>query len=168
MKLNLGAGDWRPDGWTSVDLAGADVVCDLRQPHWPFEPQSVDAMLASHVLEHFTREEGANFLSWCWSYMKPGGVLYIAVPDLDKFIDCHVSGDFSPLQGYRWTDLNHFMGGGPHEPRPEQRHKYMYTFPSLAHALYEGDWQVRRGWYIEGLHNPRYDAISLYVEATAI
>jgi predicted SAM-dependent methyltransferase len=42
---------------------------------------SIDALLAEHVWEHLTPEEGILAGKVCFRYLKPGGYLRIAVPD---------------------------------------------------------------------------------------
>ena len=44
LKLNLGCGDKKHEGFVNVDLHGdPDVRCDLSQFPWPFEDSSADA-----------------------------------------------------------------------------------------------------------------------------
>lgn len=165
MRLNLGAGAWQPDGYTGVDLEGAEVTADLAVTPWPFENESATDILASHVLEHFTRDDAWRFLGECYRILAPGGALWIAVPDLDKFIDCHLSGDFSPLGGYHWTSLDTLMGGGRFEPNPAQRHRYMWSEASLSWTLGVVGFKAQRVYHAHGPFNPRYEHISLYVRA---
>lgn len=168
MRLNLGAGDWRPEGWVTVDLANADINHDLSVYPWPFPDKSAEAILASHVLEHFSRADGMWFLAECWRILRPGARLQLAVPDLDLFVACHLSGDFAPLAGYQWRSLDTLMGGDASEPREEQRHRSMWCEASLSWCLMRTGFRyVRRTEHIEGLHNPTYRAISLYMEASA-
>lgn len=54
MKLNLGCGHQRKEGYIGVDLypcPGADVLCDLTRP-LPFADSSVDEILLDNVIEH--------------------------------------------------------------------------------------------------------------------
>lgn len=169
MKIDLGAGSHRLEGFVSVDLYGGDVKHDLSLFPWPFEDESADAILASHVLEHFTREEGALFLQECRRILKSGGILSLAVPDMDLFIDAKLTGEWDRLGGYIWTDLNDFLGGGLSEPREEQRHSYMYTWGSLAWALKEEGFIPSRVDFsacaLGDVHTRAYKAISLYMDA---
>lgn len=54
-RLNLGSGrDVRP-GYVNVDrvrLSGVDLICDFRRFPWPFRDDSIDEVLAIHVVEH--------------------------------------------------------------------------------------------------------------------
>jgi SAM-dependent methyltransferase len=64
MKLNLGCGYGKLDGWLNVDKAAAcnpDQVVDLEQTPWPFADNSADEVLLSHVLEHLGAEPEVFF-----------------------------------------------------------------------------------------------------------
>ena len=55
MRLNLGCGDARMDGYLNVDKeAGCkpDKILDLEVFPWDFKDNSVDQIILSHVLEH--------------------------------------------------------------------------------------------------------------------
>ena len=165
LRLNLGAADWQPEGFVPVDIAGANPV-DLCVHPWPWADGAVDEILASHILEHFDRCEGQRFLEECRRVLPRGGRLRLAVPDLDKFIDCRLAGDYAPLGGYEWTSLDWLGGGDLRETRPGWRHRYFYTWENLQAKLYHAgfDWVVRRG-EPGAYDNPAYAAISLYVDA---
>ena len=164
MRLNLGAGEWMLEGWENIDITGPDPV-DLTVHPWPFSDASASEILASHVLEHFDHYQAVIFLDECKRILKPGGTLHIAVPDMDKFIDCLNAGDWTPLAGYQWRDLNHFMGGDGSEPRPEMRHKYMWCWGSLYYPLSYRFAEVKLRDGPAAFDNPRYAPISLYVDA---
>lgn len=170
MNLNLGGGSQRIDGFQNVDLSpGADYMHDLGCFPWPFADGSADALIASHILEHFTKAEGRAFLRQCYRILKPGGFLAIAVPDMDRFIDAKLTGNYTPLEGYYWTDLNHLLGGDSREPNAFMRHRYMYTWESLAWTLQETGFDPRPVFFdtsaLGDVHNPEYAPISLYVDA---
>lgn len=55
MKLNLGCGNRKHPGYVNVDFTSAcspDQVWDLENTPWPWESNSVEAVLFSHSLEH--------------------------------------------------------------------------------------------------------------------
>jgi len=165
MRLNLGAGEWQPEGYTTLDLHHADIRHDLRVLPWPVPGGACEAILASHILEHLTREDGRRFLDECRRILRPGGTLDIAVPDMDRFIGCHLADDFTPLAGYPWRSLDTLMGGDASERQLAQRHRYMYCWASLAWTLERTGFIAERVGF-QPPHNPRYEAISLYVRAT--
>lgn len=165
MNLNLGSGERQIDGYIGVDIDRADVRHDLSQFPWPFEDESADSIIASHILEHLTRDDGLRFLAECYRILAQDGVLYLAVPDMDKFITCRLTGDFAPLGGYEWTDLNYLMGGDHSEVNIHHRHRYMWCELSLRMALTEVGFSVVKRVSKRKHDNPRYELISLYVTA---
>lgn len=53
MKLNLGCGDKKHEGYVNVDLCGdPDVRCDLSVFPRPFDDDSADEVFSEHFLEH--------------------------------------------------------------------------------------------------------------------
>jgi len=86
QRLNIGCGgDPLPD-WINQDWQpgpGVDLVCDARRLGIYVEEGSLDAILISHVLEHFLRSETEQLTALFYRMLKPGGKLWIAVPDLN-------------------------------------------------------------------------------------
>lgn len=91
LRLNVGCGRKKIDGWVGVDIADdADFVCDIR--HLPLPANSVDEMMAIHVIEHFyVWEVSAILLNW-FSVLKPKARLILELPDLMKCCKAFVSG----------------------------------------------------------------------------
>mgnify|MGYP001347826140 FL=1 len=91
--LNIGAGRFRLNGWTNVDLKvgslsenwkNEDINHDLTK-NIPISlpDNSVKAIYASHVIEHIF-EENVNFLfTDCFRLLETGGVLRIVCPDIN-------------------------------------------------------------------------------------
>lgn len=85
VLVNIGCGRvWHPY-WINLDHQPTSPEVrpfDIRKP-LPFEDGSVDAVYASHVLEHLDREEGLGLLRECRRVLKPAGIVRIVVPDLE-------------------------------------------------------------------------------------
>ena len=162
-KLNLGAGSRQLDGWLNVDIADNGGSVDLSIFPWPYEPNSASHILASHILEHLDKRTAYLFLAECARVLAPGGELYLAVPDMDIFINCRLSGDWTPVNGYVWRDFNWFFGGDEREDRREQRHRYMYNEETLAMMLLTAGLIPSRRQFIDELDTDDYQAISLYM-----
>lgn len=80
MKLNLGCGHIRLDGFLNVDRMarpGVDVVADLEKP-WPWATSSVDHIHAHHVYEHLT--DKILTMNESHRVLKSGGILDIELP----------------------------------------------------------------------------------------
>lgn len=85
MKLNLGCGFNKLDGYLNVDcepLCQPDCVADLEEFPWPWADESVDEIVASHCLEHVgaTSETWIGILKEIWRVCKPGAHVAIMVP----------------------------------------------------------------------------------------
>ncbi|WP_392482235.1 class I SAM-dependent methyltransferase [Nostoc sp. C110] len=87
IKLHIGGHQTHPD-WKIFDIEPRPEVdyignaSDLSQ----FESNSIAAIYASHVLEHFYHaidNELINTLTEWYRVLKPGGQLFISVPDLN-------------------------------------------------------------------------------------
>ena len=87
LKLNLGCGDRRVEGYLSVDIAPpADVICDL-SGRWPWEDSSVEHVLAFDVCEHIrTRYVDGRiwFMNELWRVLAPGGVAIVETPNASR------------------------------------------------------------------------------------
>lgn len=86
MKLNLGCGPKRIEGWVNVDKYESlrpDQVVDLERFPWPWPDSSVDEVLLNHVLEHLGQapEVFIGVMKELWRVCKPGALARIHVPD---------------------------------------------------------------------------------------
>ena len=85
MKLNLGCGDKILDGWINIDKFDTfkvDIVHDLERIPYPFEDDSVDEILLSHVLEHLGQNPDTfnNIIMELYRICKNNCVINIVVP----------------------------------------------------------------------------------------
>jgi predicted SAM-dependent methyltransferase len=83
--LNLGCGQRFHTAWTNLDLVPAHPSIrrfDVAQP-LPFEDAVFDAVYHSHLLEHLPRAQALPFLCECRRVLKPGGILRLAIPNLE-------------------------------------------------------------------------------------
>ncbi len=86
MRLNIGAGVTEIPGYTNVDRKLGMEAYPLDYPN-----ESVEAIYASHVLEHFSYNQTLDVLKDWVRTLKPGGVLKVAVPDFDKICEWYLS-----------------------------------------------------------------------------
>lgn len=105
MKLHLGCGKKLIHGWTNVDIDPSvkpDVVDDVFTLN-AFNGNSAEVIYASHVLEHATREKAAKALIRWYDVLKPGGILRIAVPDIQAAIQWYwMTGNLDDIKGLLW------------------------------------------------------------------
>lgn len=122
MRLNLGSGDTKFEGFTSVDKYDreADIQADLVD--LPFEDNSVEEIRAFQVVEHIPYDQTDKMFSEMYRVLKPGGTAWIECPDIEyAAMEIGMSGDieekwlhhiwgqyYRPWDGNRYKDyLNH-------------------------------------------------------------
>jgi SAM-dependent methyltransferase len=90
--LNLGCGRrFHPD-WENVDffpIAPNVRAHDLRKGI-PYPDGIFDVVYHSHVLEHFPKQRAPIFLRECLRVLKPGGLIRVAVPDLEQIARLYI------------------------------------------------------------------------------
>lgn len=156
-RLVIGAAGWFDRGWIPTD----EHFLDLTKPgQWllHFAPDSIDAMLAEHVWEHLTPDEALIAARTCYTYLKPGGYLRVAVPD-----------GYHPSPVYQeWVRV-----GGAWIGQLTNDHKVLYTHDTVvalfeaagfavelyeyfdqAHGFHTRDWhpergKIRRSWLFD-------------------
>ena len=84
--LNLGCGSRYHPTWTNIDFvsSGAGVIVHNLTMGIPFPKASCDVVYHSHLLEHFSKNTSVSFLRECHRVLVPGGIIRIAVPDLES------------------------------------------------------------------------------------
>ena len=142
LKLNIGCGPHRIEGYTGVDLLPGPAV-DIVAPaeKLPFEDNSVDEILAEHLIEHLTFFGFNKTMAEWYRVLKPGGLLTIECPDLlglcKQFVEANEYGRYSTYKGY-WPIIAHFYGhqrGRNEAEEMSQVHKSGYTLEHLMDVL---------------------------------
>ena len=120
LRLNLGCGEQRPDGWLNLDSSpgarlashpllfrvlrallpqrllpvaswtGADVRWMELTKPWPLADQSASAVYSSHFLEHLEFDEARLVLRESARVLQPGGLIRIVVPDLESLVESYM------------------------------------------------------------------------------
>ena len=184
VKLNIGSYmDMFHYGWHNLDILDLSEYAkaygyNFRQVDVlqgiPYPDDSVDIINASHVLEHFSYEDGEKFLRECFRVLKPGGVIRITVPDPAVLSRLYLDGKlletvlpFSVKAEKSSTDCEIFWS------LLTDGHKSAYDEKTLATALRKAgfveirkmSFGVSRSKVIEEQVIDMYPTISLYVEA---
>ena len=95
LRINLGCGPRAAPGWLNCDLRalpGVDLQMDLRRG-LPLAAASADCLAAIHVLQDLAWHEIGAALSELHRVLKPGGVLRVAVPDLERALRAYLERD---------------------------------------------------------------------------
>lgn len=130
MRLNAGCGKKRLDGYLNIDLHDSEFDCDIRLLPDYFEADSVDEILAVHVLEHFYINEILPILQGWYSVLKLDGQLIIELPCWDK-VQGHIKADATENMT-RWA-----LYGDPktHKDGEPALHKWCYTRDEMSLLL---------------------------------
>lgn len=94
-RLNWGCGEHPEPGWLNSDIKevpGIDVVADVRAG-LPLETDSVDYITSIHALPELPYQDLVPALKELRRVLKPGGVLRLALPDLERGIAAFQNGD---------------------------------------------------------------------------
>jgi predicted SAM-dependent methyltransferase/glycosyltransferase involved in cell wall biosynthesis len=124
-RIVIGASGCAPVGWTSTEA----VLIDLLKPEtWAkyFRKSSIDRMLAEHVWEHLSVNDGKRAARLCFEYLRSAGTLRVAVPDAHH-----------PDPAYREHVRPNGTAAGAED------HQTLYTHRSLQEVFESAGFQVR-------------------------
>ena len=119
LKIIIGASgtiqhDWIPTERKTLDMLNPEKWLKILNEH------SINYILAEHVFEHLTKEEGQKSVKTCLKFLKKDGNLRIAVPDA-----------FHPSKEYREYSKPGGYGAGATD------HKEFYNYQNMSKMLSE-------------------------------
>jgi ubiquinone/menaquinone biosynthesis C-methylase UbiE len=82
MKINIGAGDVKLEGFVTLDYdsrSNPDYQLDVERDRFPFEDETVETVVAHHILEHLG-EGYFHCLQEIYRVCKHGAIVDIRVP----------------------------------------------------------------------------------------
>lgn len=149
MRLNLGSGDSKFDGFTSVDLydEAADIKADLCA--LPFEDSSIEDIICLQTVEHIPYDKTQQMFKEMYRVLKPGAKAHIECPDmLHAAVDIVLTGDLDQKwiqhiwgEYYRPWDVGRY---GPEATElPGAKHFTGFTFKSMKRICGEIGFEVQ-------------------------
>lgn len=72
----------------------------------PAGDNSLEIIYHCHFLEHLSNDEGFVFLTECFRCLRPGGVMRVALPDMELWCRNYMSGNTEFFEWYRQTNLD--------------------------------------------------------------
>lgn len=136
LRLNVGCGKAKVSGWVNIDIEpGADAVIDVTKG-MPFDDRSADLIYCEHFLEHLTFEKGEKVLKEFYRCLRIGGVLRIAMPDLD-YIIWKYNTDWKSQEWLSWSGYEFIKTKGQmiNVGFRFWGHKYLYNEEDLKSQL---------------------------------
>ncbi|MDO9215260.1 MAG: methyltransferase domain-containing protein [Methylococcales bacterium] len=136
MKLHLGSGKVKLNGWQNVDLDApeADMHLDLREK-LPFGDQLITHIYNEHFIEHITREESVSLLKECHRVLKNDGVLRLSTPNLKYIAVAYLSRNITEWQDVSWQPKTPCLL--INEAVRLWGHQFVYDAEELVKALIE-------------------------------
>ncbi|MCI0528874.1 MAG: class I SAM-dependent methyltransferase [Nitrospira sp.] len=142
MKLNAGSGEG------TKGYGGDFVNLDLLRPHkgvqgdilnLPFKDNSFEEVRLIHVLEHVLRRQQVPMLRELHRVVKPGGVLYVEVPDfLENMVDMVRAYQSRPTD---WEEIRiRTVGAFGKQRTPGDAHHWGYNIDFLTRQLLQFKW----------------------------
>jgi len=189
--VQFGCGTTAPEGWRNFDAGPAfwlqkylpfskSVLIRRGYPEYPVhkieygnvieglpvQPGSAKAVYCSHVLEHLALEEFRRSVRNVLTYLVPGGIFRIVVPDFEflikqyiedaapnaasKLLEQSLLGEKSKLHGLR--SLPRLLFG-------RSQHLWMWDYKNIAEELSKaGFTEIRRAFYNDSL-DPRFTEV---------
>jgi len=142
LRVILGAGVRGQKGWLSTDIDHLNIVLNEDWQRY-FRANSIDALFAEHVWEHLAEADGLTAAKNCFTYLKRGGYLRVAVPD-----------GFHPSSEY--LDAVKPMGSG----FGSYDHKVLFTHISLSRVFESAGFDVELLEYFDEsreFHHKKWD-----------
>ena len=143
IKLNLGCGDKLLPGYVNVDVVNEragkqpDVICDIRTLD-QFQDNSIDEILAVHVVEHFWRWEVVDILKEWVRVLKPGSEMILECPNLISACQEFLKNpDLHAQPGQEGQRTMWVFYGDPAWKDPLMNHRWGYTPLSLAQVMHQ-------------------------------
>lgn len=123
-RIVVGASGVAEPGWIVTEAAFVDLLAPAEWSRY-FDEASLEAILAEHVWEHLTEEEGTCAAATCYRYLRAGGYVRAAVPD-----------GLHPSSEYRdWVRPG---GVGP----GADDHQVLYTYRTFAHQFEQAGFSI--------------------------
>lgn len=141
MKIVIGAGKTKYDGWISTQETELDLLnrADFENL---FSKEKPTAFLAEHVWEHMTLEEGIIAAQNCFDFLGDGGYIRAAVPD----------------KNFRneWYQNMVKVGGNGDPNHPAFSHKIVYDYKQFYSVFQQAGFEVELLEYCDENGNFHY------------
>lgn len=129
IKVVIGAGkynnnpDWLHTQEKELNLLNERTWSKMSDHH------SITAILAEHIWEHLTYDEGVQAAKMCHTFLKPAGYIRCAVPD-------------AFFQNKEYQNTVKIGGPGPKD-HPAADHKIVYNYKTITNMFHTAGFEVK-------------------------
>lgn len=141
MRIIIGAGNTTYDGWIPTQESELNLL-DATDFSKILGNNLASAMLAEHVWEHMTYDEGIIAAGNCFDHIKPGGYLRVAVPDANFRNE--------------WYQSMVKVGGSGDINHPAYTHKMLYDYKTFCAVFQKAGFEVELLEYCDENGNFHY------------
>jgi len=139
IYLDLGSGTKKgSNGWTTVDIYGADISYDLRNGI-PLPDDSVDRIYTSHMFEHIPYKELVVFINECHRVLKHNSELSVCVHIAGVYIKADVEKRLFSDRGTGYApaivDTGSFLDQVNYIAYMGGHHHYMFDEENLVNTI---------------------------------
>jgi predicted SAM-dependent methyltransferase len=182
LKLNIGSFTVMfHNGWINTDIVPLDQFASVHQykfvqhdirTQFPFEDNSVDLIVSSHVMEHINEQEGLFFLQELQRIMKPGAVARIAVPDAETLANLYHKNELGMFDEINGPCKACNFQSGKLWSLLFEGHRIAYDFEGVKHMAEKLGFHIEKKKFNEGNEQIIKETmdflpdLSLYVEIT--
>lgn len=134
LNIVVGSSSVFSQGWIPTDIEYLNL---LKPSDWEryFKKNKIDVILAEHVWEHLSLDDGLIAARQCYSYLKSGGNLRVAVPD----------GNHPDLDYIKHVDVG------------SDDHKVLYDYKTFCKLFEKAGFSVELLEYFDEYHEFHYN-----------
>ena len=105
-KMQIGCGKNLLEGWLNTDLIHSETVVYLDAgKSFPVESETFDFIYSEHLFEHLRVEQQINMLNEGYRILKKGGIMRIAMPNLEFLYNIYSNPNTPVHEDY----VNHYV-----------------------------------------------------------
>jgi predicted SAM-dependent methyltransferase len=113
MKLHLGCGNNIKEGYVNIDAyVDRPEVEKFSIFNLPYDDESIDEILAEHLIEHIKFGDEKRFWRESYRVLKPGGIMSVEAPDLEWLCKVFVENKDDFKNFYDVGAKDHYFGNG--------------------------------------------------------
>lgn len=180
VKLNIGSFTTMfHHGWRNIDQLDLSawaryhgysfIQFDVRNGLF-YDSGVVDLIFTSHMLEHFTYDEGARLLRECYRVLKPGGRMRVLVPDAGVLLSVYHADGMKRFDEMSPTAKSRETAAGKLYELLCAEHRSIYDNATLSKAMRTAGFRVEGhvGFRVSGSPIMQSETMDLYPDLSLI